>query len=460
MPTFSPDSLLAARFHNAHPGLQLTAIVDAALPVTRINADVLAQDRKQIPLLDEFVLRLVDANISTEAAIAGFLGLPSDMVTDTIADHFHKDLLTYGPSRSAEGTRQLKLTPRGEQQERELSSVVPVRVNEPIVFDQLLWKVSSFDRRMIIPRRQAQEQNMLLLPAAQRRPVEMGDLTAAAINIQLRERGLTDREVLQIKQITELKASRVLPAKLLVYADVDRTDIQLGVVIDGELSPEHELALISYGGAKALGIQVEAPAERPSLDPDLERARVPLAEVTKKRAEQAAVQLAAVAHKEPAEELPRDEIRAISVFEHPDLLEEALTQARRRILLIAPWIKRAIVDTSFISKLETRLRRGVSVHIAYGYTLNDPKNDRDSVRRLENLASRYKEKFTFTRVKSTHAKVLVYDDVWITTSFNWLSFAGDRDRTYRMEEGTLVRGRKTADETFQHYLELIAQESA
>ncbi|MFE2833708.1 hypothetical protein ACFXI6_22095 [Streptomyces mirabilis] len=422
----------------------------------------MAQDRKQIPLLDEFVLRLVNANVRTEGAIAGFLGLPSDMVTDTIADHFHKDLLTYGPSDSPAVPRRLKLTARGEQQERELSSITPVRVNEPLVFDQLLWRVSSFDRRMIIPRRQAQEQNMLLLPAAQRRLVEMSDLTAAAINAQLREGGLTDREVLQIKQIkqiTESRAPRVLPAKLLVYADADRTDIQLGVVIDGELSPDHELALLSHGGAKALGIQVEAPAERPSLDPDLERARIPLAEVTKKRAEEAADQLAAVAPKEPAEELPRDEIRAFSVFEHSDLLEEALAQARRRILLIAPWIKRAIVNTSFLSKLETRLRRDVSVHIAYGYTPNDPKNDRDAVRKLENLASRYKEKFTFTRVKSTHAKVLVYDDVWITTSFNWLSFEGDRDRTYRMEEGTLVRGRETVDENYQHYLELIAQES-
>ncbi|CAM5270171.1 hypothetical protein SGLAM104S_02582 [Streptomyces glaucescens] len=44
--------------------------------------------------------------------------------------------------------------------------------------------------------------------------------------------------------------------------------------------------------------------------------------------------------------------------------------------------------------------------------------------------------------KSTLAKVLVYDDVWVTTSFNWLSFKGDLDRTYRMEEGSLVRNRQ------------------
>ncbi|MFE6522639.1 phospholipase D-like domain-containing protein [Streptomyces sp. NPDC057794] len=458
MPTFSPDNLLAARFQGARPGLELTAVVDAALPVTRITADVLAQDSKKIPLLDEFVLRLVGTNLRTEEAITGFLGLPANMVTDTIAEQFSKDLLTYGPPDGAT-SRPLALTARGDQTARELASITPVRVNEPLVFDQLLWKIRPFDRRVIIPRRQAEGQHMLLLPAAQRRPVEMSDITVAEINAQLRERGLNDREVLQIRHITESKAPRVMPAKLLVYADAGRTDIQLGVIIDGELSHPHEFALLSHGGAQALGIQVDAPAERPALEAELERARIPLAEVTQKRAEQAAAQLASVTPTELPEELPREEIRAISVFEHPDLLDEALTQARRRILLIAPWIKRAIVNTDFLSKLEKLLRRGVSVHIAYGYTLNDPKNDRDAVRKLENLASRYKERFTFTQVKSTHAKVLLYDDVWITTSFNWLSFEGDRDRTYRMEEGTLVRGRSIADTQYNRYLDLIAQES-
>jgi hypothetical protein len=35
--------------------------------------------------------------------------------------------------------------------------------------------------------------------------------------------------------------------------------------------------------------------------------------------------------------------------------------------------------------------------------------------------------------------VLIFDDKWISTSFNWVSFKGDPDRTCRMDEGTLVR---------------------
>ncbi|MFJ5725933.1 hypothetical protein [Streptomyces sp. NPDC093149] len=43
----------------------------------------------------------------------------------------------------------------------------------------------------------------------------------------------------------------------------------------------------------------------------------------------------------------------------------------------------------------------------------------------------------------------------MTTSFNWLSFKGDPDRTYRMEEGTLIRNRDRSDMYYARYLELI-----
>ncbi|MEV6977068.1 phospholipase D-like domain-containing protein [Kitasatospora sp. NPDC093806] len=156
--------------------------------------------------------------------------------------------------------------------------------------------------------------------------------------------------------------------------------------------------------------------------------------------------------------MQRDQVRAISVFEHPDLLDEALTQARQRILIISSWIKSAIITTDFLSNLESRLKRGTTVHIAYGYQENDTKTDPAAVHKLENLAHRYPAKLTVARLKSTHAKILVFDDIWIATSFNWLSFRGDPDRTYRMEEGTLVSNRQAADDQYRRYIELIDQE--
>jgi hypothetical protein len=462
-PVFGDDSLLALRYHNTRPGLELIQIVDAALPVARITAEVLAQDSKDLPLMEEFVLRLVDRKVTSARGIAGLLGLPENMVDRTVAVLFGSDDLRWARPRPADtaGSPGLRLTDKGHLTAQKAAAVAPVRVNQPLVYDQMLWKVAPYDRRTAIPRGQAEENGMIMLPVARSGPVNDGDITAAEITGLLRENGNNNREVLQVKSITQAQARRVLPVKLLVYADADRTDIEIGVVVDGELSQAHELALIGHGGAKSLGITVAPPPERPLLDPDLEKARVPLQEVTQHRAEQAAFQLGVQTPTPGTPAAPRpqaDEIRAIGVFEHPDVLDEALTHALRRLLIISPWITKAIITTDFLGKLERLLSRGVKVNIAYGYEENDTKTDPASVRKLTNLAGRYRDKLSFTRLKSTHAKVLVYDDVWVTTSFNWLSFKGDPERAYRMEEGSLVRNRQIADTQYARYLELIADQ--
>lgn len=459
MSTFSEDSLLAVRFGNARTGFDLVDIVDAALPVARITVEALAQDSKDIPLLEEYVLRLVDQGERTPESIAGFLGLDVAMVNQTVAVLFGSDDLRW--TASMPGTPpvpRLRLTEKGRITATKAAAIVPVRISQSLVFDQMLWRASPYSRRSTIPRDVATEAGMITLPAAQSGPVEDGEVTAEEITTLLQENGTTTREVLQVKSIAQTRSRHVLPVKLLVYADAERADIELGVVIDGELSDRHEMELIGFGGAKGLGINVEPEPERPLLEPDLEKDRIPLQEVTQKRAEQAAIQLnsPALLPSEPEARVPQaEEIRAIGVFEHPELLDEALTSARKRILIISPWITGAIVTTAFVGKLERRLQRGVKVDIAYGYDDSENRTDPKAIRRLNNLAARYPEKLHVVRLKSNHAKILLFDDAWVTTSFNWLSFKGDPDRTYRVEEGTLIRNRDRSDIYYTRYLELI-----
>lgn len=462
-PSFSAETLLALRFRSARPGLELVAVVEAAIPVAMLTADVLAQDRKPLPLLDEFLLRLVQADIDTEEGITGFLGLQQTMVTGAIADNLSQDNLTYAPATSARpSSRQpLRLTGRGAQAARDLASITPQDLSLPLVYDQVLCKVRPYDRNAIISRNQADEDSLLLLPASRTTPVESSDISASEINSLFRDRGDVGREVLLVKKVTQSKARRVMPVKLLVYADQRRADIQLAVVVDDELSPAHELALLNQGGAAALGIHIDPAPQRPSLEPELEKARVPLHEVIRQHETAAGERLSEAQATPSGPEIAartHEEVRAVSVFEHPDLLDEALTRASRRILIISPWVKRAVVRTDFLSKLEGRLRRGVTVCIAHGYEDDDSDSDPDAIRKLENLAKRFPKHFTLVRVKSTHAKILIFDDVWIATSFNWLSFRGDRDRTYRMEEGTLVRSQQAADAQYQRYLDQIARD--
>ncbi|MCZ4103043.1 hypothetical protein [Streptomyces sp. H39-C1] len=461
---FSPDSLLALRFQNARPGLDLIAVVDAAIPVSLVTADVLAQDRKPLPLLDEFVLRFVDADVTSREDLTGILGLPTEMVTGVVADQFSADNLAY--ARPGQQGSKLQLTARGKRIAQDLASIAPVNVELPLVFDRLLWKTEPYDRNVVISRRDAEESDMLLLPTKGTESISAVDVTPGDINALLRSQGNVEREVLVVRRATANKARRFMPAKVLVFADAGRSDIQLAVVVDEELSSRHEHMLLNLGGAEALGIRVDPPEQRPQIDPELEKVRVPLDEVTRLRAETAAARIepSLVPATDPAlskQAAPEGnyEVRAIGVFEHPDLLEEALTSATRRILLISPWVKNGIVTTDFLMKLEDRLRRNVAVHIAHGIGTDDNGSHAGALRKLENLAQRYPEKFTFSRLRSTHAKILIFDDTWINTSFNWLSFSGSRDRTYRMEEGTLVRGTNIADEHYQRYLSRIQQDS-
>ncbi len=44
---------------------------------------------------------------------------------------------------------------------------------------------------------------------------------------------------------------------------------------------------------------------------------------------------------------------------------------------------------------------------------------------------------------------------WINTSFNWVSFRGDPNRTFRMEEGTLVQIPSEVDKAYKQYVEVL-----
>ncbi len=91
------------------------------------------------------------------------------------------------------------------------------------------------------------------------------------------------------------------------------------------------------------------------------------------------------------------------------MLNDALSTAKARLLIIAPWVKKSVVNTDFLARLEQRLRAGVEVTIAHGYGDDDSGSDEQALRRLGNLASRF-SRFTFVRVRNTHAKILIYDE--------------------------------------------------
>ena len=465
MPTTAdPNTVLALRFRDLRPGLDLVTIIDAAVPVASLKVRVLAQERKAFPLLDEFVLRMAHAGVDSEPELAAVLGLDEDSIASAIADQYAADTIR---PRHEGGRRLIQLTPKGLEAVAELSAVRPVRADLDLQFDRLVWHVRPYERRRLVSRQEAEDEGLLLLPVGRSAEIGADDVPVSAINTLLTSQGEEALEILEVQKVTPVRGRRYQHAKLLVFSDTRGTDVQLAVVVNGETSSEHELSLAKAGGAANLGIHIDTPSARPELDHELEQARVPAPDVTRLRLEAAAGLVAAVPQlvpkavaqraKSAADELDRIEVRSVEMFEHAELLQEALTAARHRILIISPWIKNRVVTTDFASKLRDRLKRKVKIDIAYGYEEDLP--DEHALRRLTRLAADHPDLFTLTWLRNTHAKILIFDDRWISTSFNWLSFQGRKDRTYRMEEGTLVRNPERADMAYTRYVEMIKDQA-
>lgn len=436
--------MLRRRFGDHRPGLQLISVVDAALPVTMLRVDVLAQERKPLPLLEEFILRFVHAGVGDIDEIAALLGLQRDQVVSTVADQISSNNLTKNWSG------QLGLTALGLEAARDAAAVQPVLTQLNVPFDRLVWNAQNYTRSNLIKKRDAQDAGLELLPAKKSSRVDLNDLAVERFNelVESRDDRTRQVEVLRIRKIASQNLHLHMPAQLLVYGDPDSGEVDLGLCIDGDLQPAHGLELAAVDAVARLGITVARPNPRPTLSPELEAQRVASDQIEILRASGDSSEA------EPDESPRRIEdiaVRSVDVHEHPQLLAEALRSTRTRLLIIAPWVKGAVVNTDFLAALERRLRAGVEVHVGHGYGPDDSGSDEFALRKLNNLAARY-ENLRIVRLQNTHAKILIFDDQWITTSFNWLSFRGDPNRTYRMEEGTLVQIKSEVDKAFARYV--------
>ena len=304
------------------------------------------------------------------------------------------------PTRSARTTSpetsdgQLGLTALGLEAARNLAAVQPVldpaqravrspgverpglRAREP---DQEAGCAGGGPRDLCLPRRA--------------RGSTSNDLTVERFNelVESRDDRTRQVEVLRVRKIASQNLHLYMPAQLLIYGNPGLRGGRAWFV-HRRRSPAcpRPRARRSRRRQKRLGIAVAPPEPRPTLAPELEEQRVP-----KRPSRNHQGGLGDQAQKgddEPAEKAPtRVEdiaVRSVDVHEHPQLLAQSLNGAKKRLLIIAPWVKGGVVNTTFAA-LERRLRAGVEVHIGHGYGPDDRRSDDFALRKLNNLAARY-----------------------------------------------------------------------
>jgi hypothetical protein len=467
-------AIAARRYSDQHPGYRLAYADEAAVPVSLLTLDVLVQERKRLPLVDEFVLRLADHGIHKIDNMAAILGIDAPTVSGAVADQLSAETVEYRPDSM--GGRKVLLTYGGRRAVQELSTVTPQRTEYQRAFDRMLWKPIPHGRADLVTRADAEAHGMRILPSSRTADVVSDDVTPRRLNLLLdqaqQDNGRPAIEVLSVEAITR-QPRLYLPAVLLVFTSETADDLRFNIVVDDTLSEHHDSALHQVGGVERTKIRVAPAVGEPDLPVPLRQQRTPYDVVRdlQRRADKpvpaddSTHAVAATGTEEHESVTARAELEALTVrsvplFEHRELLTTALNAARTRFLLAAPFVRDAVVNGDFLAKLEIMLRRsGLTAHIGYGLGQEPAQSDNNALNRLRALAGRY-PRLTLAHVPDPQPNILIFDDTWVNSRFDWLSFRDQPTHTYRPEEGTLVRDKTHVDERHSRYAELITRAAA
>jgi len=502
------------RRYDNRPGFDLVSCQEVGLPVYKVTVDILTQIRKPIPPIEEFILKAIDAGLSSEEEVAGFLGLELSTTREAMVNlRLSEDIDLIAPDMSQ--LQIWKLTKKGERTLSEAKIIVPEERTFDINFDGLLrtprWYGQS--ERTLLKPRDLRKEGIVEIEPSPKRPPELSDLSIKDIDRIIREilgnskgrksKNQNELDVLALKAI-ERRQRFFQSSTALVYKAKDSDEIQVAFIVDDILSSEHEATFARSNGAKKIrskilnALQENEPLKfaedllgqefvlKNLVDPDTITSKV-----TEDKAE-IEVQIKVTQGKldqtdneneknELIQQLEEKEqrisqlqsrmesmlasvpMRWLEMYEHRPLLEKALKDTQKRLMIISPWIRANSVNRWFLQQFENLLKRGVQVFIGYGLGEKDENRyprDIEAEKALQKLADRYSKSFILKRLGDTHAKILISDNNYaVTTSFNWLSFKGERDRTFRDERGTLVSDSQKIDELFANLLRRLTEEA-
>lgn len=451
---------IAKRFAT-YNGMNLIDFGEIALPIYRVTASVLVHEAKSLATIEEFTLRSISLGFCRIHEIQGLLGLSERVVKGALTSLIRSELIV------ETGNGKLALTEHGSKESTLYSRSRPFEQQITFDYDGITRKVILGKNNSYLAPKEVKADGLVeIRPIPARRPnedeIELGEVSEHLK--QFTRISDSSIDLLRVRRIT--RGTRLFyMATMLIYKDSATNNYEAAFVIDGKISEAHGLAFLKSNGLEKLGIlqaitgsdernEVQheypdftlekiMPRQKPNKVQDSQSRSEALKGLKKQIAEKKQVSL----DEKPKEEKSTGGFRPLPVHEHAEYLRDAVEKADKRLLIISPWITYAVVDHEFIRSVENRLKEGVEIYIGYGIG-QEPNKDPRPIRQLEKLSDKYPN-MTFTYLGDTHAKILIKDHDWyIITSFNWLSFKGDPNRTFREEWGTLVSDEQMVDVFF------------
>ena len=472
---------IVARFDN-RPGFEVATYQEVFLPLFELHTAVVILEKKPLTALEEYQLKAIDAGLCTLDEISGFLGLERQLIVRSMSELQRQSVI------QEYNHGQIELTAKGKEVLQELVSIRPREAQYQFLFDAVTRRPRLIDSSELYRPKDIKQETLREIPGFPRRPPTPEEIDGKELATYLRDvnKREADFDLLDIKRVN--KTYRLFQkAIMIVYKSEKTSDVPVSFLIDGRPSQAHDDAFQRNKGPERLDIneasiaandmgdyfhdlgskgdQIILAAEnsRNKIQPLLRQISETrdLSERTKRRSlitEESDIreeigrdlQKTTKQISSAKRELSQFPVRRLQVYEHPDVLQDSIKEAKERLAIISPWITRSVVDDEFVAELDKCLRRGVKVFIGYGIgDKNLPFGQKEAVESLKVIVNRYPELFILKELGDTHAKILIKDrDFYVVTSFNWLSFKGDPKKKFREEWGVYISDQVEVDDFF------------
>jgi hypothetical protein len=439
-----------AQRYSQRPGYALISYAEVGLPFYRLTLRAQVLEHKQISPLTEFLLRSVEIGVEEPTNIGALLGLDGSVLDATVVSALRNDDIRLGAP--AQKRALLTLTQKGRRSLETAMAIAPSETLIEIHYDGLLRRPVPFLDSWLTGI-DLRERGSREVPPAVVRPPGLANIELRDVDPIVRalgDRRHTRRDLLALKSLEGRKRIFQL-AVALVYRAEDDGKVQVAFAIDGTLSAEHERAFSQSKMLRKLGIGAGGlePAEvtlsnilGAEIIEEAARNRPFTVVLPATSADLLAESSVEAIASPPALQIPANQVLPVETFQHPGYLQTGLANASSRLLIISPWVRRPVVNRGFISQLRAALARGVTIYVGWGFgPLEQIDEDIDSEVKSDfhSLQRKFPTSFFARRLGNTHAKVLICDrEFMVVTSFNWLSFKGDPNRTFRDERGIFV----------------------
>lgn len=477
----SLEQILEQTAH-ARPGYDLVSFKEAGLPVYVLKLRILVLERKALSPIEEAVLKAVRAGLDEPGAIFEFLGLPPTVLTPVLAGLNTAELINYSRG-AADAHARVLLAAKGRLALAEAATVTPQERVVSVCLDALTKKLLLIAPEQLDRSRDMRALGYFEIPTGTSKRPEVEDIPLQDFDKVLQRQSMSTEPtgtLLAVRRIERRELHYMRCVMLFYKSHAQPPEVEVAFWREDGPAMEHEVRFQAIGGPDLVGTRLlttQAATLPETVLPEVvaavTRADTPAPVVPAQPAQAAlpSAPLAAVnAPAVPAAPAAPDPetMQTLLCHEHPPYLKKALLSAKRRLVIVSPWIRDSVIDWQFIASLEALLKSGVEVHIGYGIEKADGNGKRNTVKDkpdispraeadLQKLAKRYK-KLHFVYVGNTHRKSLVCDDQFaVVTSFNWLSYKGDSRGSPRDERGVVFRKKHHVERLVAEELELLGR---